>query len=226
MRMHKKCHMEERLFSCGDIVTTADLSDKNMLSAVEKKEYLNFEKIFSNDNKIHLEIGCGKGKFVCELAKLNYDINYIAVEKISNVLLDACERAKKENIKNIHFLNCAAEVLTKYLPIDSVDVIYLNFSNPLPKEGYKKQRLTHPRFLESYKKFLKPNGKIIQKTDSKDFYIFSLESFISCGFVIEEKCEDLAAYPISGDIETEHEKLFLSQGKKIHRIVARLPHIE
>ena len=218
--MHRKPHLDERLLSCGEIVTIANLTDKNMLRAAGEKEYLNFEEIFENNNPVHLEIGCGKGKFVVETALLNPDINFVACEKISNVIIDACERTIAEGIKNIHFLNCAAEVLSKYFCPNSVEKIYLNFSNPLPKEGYKKQRLTHPRFLAIYGEILKKGGTIVQKTDDKDFYLFSLESYRQAGFEIEEVCEDLKNNPVEGDVETEHEKLFASQGKPIFRIVA------
>ena len=220
MRMHKKGHLEERLEACADILTVADLSDKNMKRSALVKEYICFDGIFGNANPARLEIGCGKGKFVCETAKLNPAVNFIACEKISNVLIDACERVKAENIKNVYFLNCAAEVLPRYIKPGSVETIYLNFSNPLPKEGYKKQRLTHPRFLEIYKKLLKPAGKVVQKTDDRDFYLFSLESYKEAGFKILETCEDLAANPVEGDVETEHEKRFKEQGKPIFRIVA------
>lgn len=219
--MHKKSHLEERLSACSDILTLADLTDKNMLSAAEKKEYLDFQKIFNNDNPVRLEIGCGKGKFVAVTAALNPNVNFVAVEKISNVLIDACERIKGEKLKNVYFLNCAAEVLTKYFRPNTVELIYLNFSNPLPKEGYKKQRLTHPRFLEIYRGILKNGGKIIQKTDDKNFYLFSLESYKEAGYEIEETREDLKNHPVEGDVETEHEKLFKERGKPIFRIVAR-----
>ena len=99
MRMHKKCHLEERLEACSDILTCADLSDKNMKRAATVKEYLDFEKIFKNSNPVYLEIGCGKGKFVCETALMHPELSFIACEKISNVLVDACERVKAENIK-------------------------------------------------------------------------------------------------------------------------------
>lgn len=221
MRMHKKGHLEDRIDACLDILTVADLSDKNMKSAAEKKEYLDFEKIFKNSNPVHLEIGCGKGKFVVEMAKANPDINFVACEKISNVLIDACERVKAEGLENVYFLNCAAEVLAKYFKPKTVSKIYLNFSNPLPKEGYKKQRLTHPRFLEIYKQILIDGEEIIQKTDDRAFYEFSLESYRECGFKIISTCEDLASNPVSGDIETEHERLFKGQGKFIFRIVAK-----
>ncbi len=176
--------------------------------------------IFGNDNPVHLEIGCGKGKFVCETAKLYPGVNFIAVEKISNVLVEALEHAKAENLRNVYFLNCAAEVLQKYFEEESISRIYLNFSNPLPKEGYKKQRLTHPVFLNRYSTFLKRGGEIVQKTDDRDFYLFSLESYKSCGYKITYICEDLAANPVEGDVETEHEKLFKERGKPIYRIVA------
>ena len=219
--MHKKGHLEERLKDCGDILIVADLKNKDMRSAVNEKRYLDFKSIFKNDNPVRLEIGCGKGKFIAETAKLNPDINFVACEKISNVIIDACERVKRERIKNVFFLNCAAEVLEKYFGCKTVEQIYLNFSNPLPKEGYKKQRLTHPRFLEIYKKILIDGGGIVQKTDDRDFYLFSKESYLSCGFEITGYTEDLKNNPAAGDVETEHEKLFKERGKPIFRICAR-----
>lgn len=220
MRMHKKSHLEERIQACSDIVTVADMSEKNMQVAAQIPRLLPLERIFGNKNPVRLEIGCGKGKFICENAAKNPEINFIAVEKISNVLIEALERAKAENLKNVYFLNCAAEVLKSYFESQSVSIIYLNFSNPLPKKGYTKQRLTHPKFLEIYKYLLFEGGKIIQKTDDRDFYLFSLESYKSENFKIVETCEDLAANPVLGDVETEHEKLFKTRGKPIYRIVA------
>jgi len=92
--MHKKSRLEERLAECGDMVKIADLSDKNMKRAALTPEYLPLNDIFGNDNPVHLEVGCGKGKFVCETAKINPRTNFIACEKISNVLIEALERAK------------------------------------------------------------------------------------------------------------------------------------
>lgn len=222
MRMHKKGHLEQRLESCGNILTCADLEDKNMKRAAEVKEYLDLEKIFQNNNPVYLEIGCGKGKFIAETAAAHPEINFVACEKISNVIIDACERVKARNIKNVYFLNCAAEVLPKYLKPASIEKIYLNFSNPLPKEGYKKQRLTHPRFLEIYRGLLAVGGEIVQKTDDKSFYLFSLESYKEAGYKVTYTCEDLNNNPVEGDVETEHERLFKQQGKQIFRIVAEV----
>ncbi len=218
--MHRKSRLDERLAACADILTVADLSEKNMQKAALVKQNLDFSALFERVNPVRLEIGCGKGKFICELAQRERDFNFIAVEKIGNVLIEACEAAKQLGLKNVHFINCAAEVLPKYLPDDSVEVIYLNFSNPLPKLGYAKQRLTHPKFLEEYKQFLKRGGKIIQKTDDKDFYLFSLQSYRECGYAVKEVCEDVSALNDPENIVTEHEKRFSDMGKKIYRVVA------
>ena len=218
--MHRKPHLDERVAACSDIVTIADMTEKNMSLSADIPDILPLKSIFGNDNPVHLEIGCGKGKFVIETAKLNPDINYIAVEKISNVLIEALERTKAEEVKNVYYINCAAEVLKRYFKEGAISRIYLNFSNPLPKEGYKKQRLTHPKFLNIYRSLLKDGGEIVQKTDDRNFYHFSLESYISSGYEIIYTCEDLASNPVAGDIETEHEKLFKERGKPIFRIVA------
>lgn len=219
--MHRKSRLDERLLACGSYLTVADLKDKNMRTASQVKEELDYGKIFGNANPVRLEIGCGKGKFVCELARRYPQINFIAVEKISNVLIEAVERVIAEGIENVHFINSACEVLPKYIKDGSIDGIYLNFSNPLPKMGYVKQRLTHPKFLEMYKRFLKDGGLIVQKTDDGDFYEFSLEGYESCGYEILERCEDLAALADPENIVTEHERKFMSEGKNIYRIVAR-----
>ena len=221
MRMHKKSRLEERIEACSDIVKIADLSDKNMKRAALTPEYVPFNDIFGNNNPVYLEIGCGKGKFVCEMAKRLPEANFVAVEKISNVLIEALERAKAEKIKNVYFLNCAAEVIQKYFPQGSVERIYLNFSNPLPKEGYKKQRLTHPRFLSIYRGLLKKGGLILQKTDDEDFYKFSLESYKEVGFEVLSTCENYLLTE-EEDVETEHERRFKDMGKHIFRIVVKV----
>jgi tRNA (guanine-N7-)-methyltransferase len=222
MRMHKKGHLEERLSACSQILTVADLTEKNMKRAVETKEYLPLTTIFGNDNPVHLEIGCGKGKFVVEMAKLYHNINFVAVEKVSNVIIDAVEQVVKEGLKNVYFLNCAAEVLPKYFKEGTFERIYLNFSNPLPKLGYAKQRLTHPRFLAIYKNLLKPNGEIWQKTDSEELYNFSLQSFKECDFEIMSTCTDLKNNPFEGNVITEHERKFMEQGLPIYRITVKV----
>jgi tRNA (guanine-N7-)-methyltransferase len=220
--MHKKGHLEERLQACSQILTVADLADKNMKRSAEVKEYLPLQNIFGNANPVHLEIGCGKGKFVVEMAKQNPNINFIAVEKVSNVIIDAVELTLREGLKNVYFLNCAAEVLHKYFKDNTFERIYLNFSNPLPKLGYVKQRLTHPKFLAIYQNLLISGGEIWQKTDSLPFFEFSLQSYKEVGFDIVDVCEDLKAHPFEGNVITEHEHKFMQQGLPIYRIVVKV----
>ena len=126
-----------------------------------------WKSLFKNDNPVVLEIGCGKGGFIIAMEKKAPNINYLALEKMSNVILTPMEEVKKQGVENIRFLNIRAECLPCYIPEGSLDAIYLNFSTPLPKLGYASQRLTHRNFLEKYKKLLKKGGKIIQKTASK-----------------------------------------------------------
>lgn len=218
--MRRKPHLEKRLGECSDILLSPELTDKNMKRAALEKEYLDLAAVFGNGNPVELEIGCGFGSFVCEIAQRRPYINFIAVEKISNVIVTAAERAKAAGLTNVFFLNCAAEILPKYIRDGAIEKLYLNFSTPLPKQGYARQRLTHPRFLAEYSQLLKKGGTVIQKTDDRDFYYFSLESFKSCGYEIIESCEDLCALRDPQNIVTEYERKFIGEGKKIYRIIA------
>ena len=168
-----------------------------------------------------LEIGCGKGGFVIELAKREPQVNYLALEKMSNVILTPMEEVKKQGIENICFLNIRAECLPCYIPEGSLDAIYLNFSTPLPKLGYATQRLTHRNFLEVYKKLLKKGGRILQKTDDRDFFDFSLEEYAACGFALEKVTYNLheQGNP-SWNVVTEYEQKWVERGLPIHRVEA------
>lgn len=222
MRMHRKDNLEARLAACADIMTGADLTEKNMKLAAEKRDLLDFKRLFGQ-GPVHLEAGCGKGGFVCGMASLHSDINFVAVERVSNVIITACESAKAAGLKNVHFINCPAEVLPRYIPSGSIERIYLNFSDPLPKLGYSAQRLTNPRFLEIYAALLSEGGEIWQKTDNEPFFDYSLQCYKECGWKVTEVCRDLAAHPFEGNVLTEHERKFMSEGRKIFRAVAVRP---
>ena len=193
MRMRRKRNFDERMDACSDLLLARGANGiLNMKEAAESyRALVDFENTFKNKNPIALEIGCGKGGFVISLAKREKDVNYIALEKMSNVILTPLEAVKEEGLENIRFLNVRAECLPCYIPENSLDTIYLNFSTPLPKKGYATQRLTHRNFLEVYKKLLKKGGKIVQKTDNREFFDFSLEEYESCGFALEEVSFDL-----------------------------------
>lgn len=174
-----------------------------------------------DDAPLHIEIGCGKGKFINELAAQNPDTLYIAVEKIPSVLLLALEKAKAADLKNLLFLSYGAELLNLVFERGEVDRIYLNFSDPWPPKRQWKRRLTHQRQLDVYKQFLKPDGELIMKTDNVPLFEFSVCELSKNGFIIEELSTDLHATDIP-NIMTEYETKFSQAGVKINRLAARL----
>lgn len=221
MRMRKKKHLEERLANCSNILTLRS-DDCNFLTAIEKKEFIDTEALFGNSNPVVLEVGCGKGGFACELAKRNPDVNVLALEKCANVVVIAAENAEKNNLTNLKFLHVGAEYLEKYLRPESIERIYLNFSCPYPKKAYENHRLTNPRFLKSYKVLLKKGAEIHQKTDNMHFFEYSIEQLSGFGFSLKNISLDLHNSDFEGNIVTEYEHRFSSQGMPIYRLEAYL----
>ncbi len=219
MRMRKKKHLEDRLSNCNNVITLFS-DDRNFLTAVEKKEYIDTEALFGNNNPVVLEIGCGKGGFACELAKREPDINVLALEKCANVIVIACETGMKENLSNLKFLHGGAEFLEKFIRPESIDRIYLNFSCPYPKSRYQNHRLTNPRFLKSYGIILKKEAEIHQKTDNMKFFEYSIEQLTGFGFSLKNISLDLHNSDFEGNIETEYEHKFASLGMPIYRLEA------
>ena len=223
MRMRKKRNFEARMDACGDLLLVQGANGiLNMKEAAENyRALIDFAGAFGNENPVALEIGCGKGGFVIALAQQNPDMNYLALEKMSNVILTPMEEVKNVGVENVRFLNIRAECLPCYIPENSLDCIYLNFSTPLPKLGYATQRLTHRNFLQVYKKLLKKGGRILQKTDDRDFFDFSLEEYMACGFALENVTYNLHenGNP-EWNIVTEYEQKWVDRGLPIHRVEA------
>ena len=223
MRMRKKRNFEARMEACGDLLLVQGANGiLNMKEAAENfRALIDFSTVFGNDNPVALEIGCGKGGFVIALAQQTPNINYLALEKMSNVILTPMEDVKKAGVENVRFLNIRAECLPCYIPEGSLDCIYLNFSTPLPKLGYATQRLTHRNFLAVYKKLLKKGGKILQKTDDRDFFDFSLEEYKAMGFELENVTYNLHENGNPAwNIVTEYEQKWVERGLPIHRVEA------
>ncbi|MBQ8394399.1 MAG: tRNA (guanosine(46)-N7)-methyltransferase TrmB [Clostridia bacterium] len=224
--MRKKRNFEARMEACGDLLLAQGANGiLNMKEAAASyRALIDYEKVFGAERvglPIALEIGCGKGGFVIALAQKEPNVNYIALEKMSNVILTPMEEVKRQGLENIRFLNIRAECLPCYIPEGSLDVIYLNFSTPLPKLGYATQRLTHRNFLEAYKKLLKKGGKIVQKTDDRDFFDFSLEEYAACGFALENVSYNLHENGNPDwNIVTEYESKWVERGLPIHRVEA------
>ncbi len=222
MRMRKKKYLEDRLAAVSDILFKIDTLDRNFNTAVLKKEYLDFKKWFGNDNPIYLEIGCGKGRFAVEYAKLHPEINLLAVEKSANVIVGACEIAKEEGVSNLRFICGSAEYLEKFIPDNSISRLFLNFSCPFPKKAYASHRLTHRNFLNIYKNLLCRGAEIHQKTDNMHFFEFSIEELSQSGFGIKNISLDLHASDFEGNIMTEYESRFIALGQPIYRLEATL----
>ena len=220
MRMRRKRNLDQRLADCKDKLFEIITDEMNFEKAIQNKEYIDFDKIFGNDNPTVLEIGCGKGKFACEYAKAHPGQNVIAVEKYGNVIVEACERAIEERIDNLYFIKGNAEYLPKYIKEDSVECIFLNFSCPFPKNKYAIHRLTHHRFLSIYRLLLCEGGEIHQKTDNMHFFEFSIEEFSQNGFALKNVSLDLHRSGFEDNIMTEYEARFSSMGMPIYRLEA------
>ena len=210
MRMRRKKHREERLENCSLYLIEDLISYKNDIKA-----------IFSDNKKpLHIEIGCGKGKFITELAALNPDINYLAFEKNLDVLVLAAEKAKAKELDNLKFFAGDVNILSQFETSSKCDRIYINFCDPWKKKGYAKRRLTHSNFLSMYEQVLSQNGEIHFKTDNKGLFEFSLNSFSEYGLKLKNITLDLHASDFEGNIMTEYETLFSEQGNPIYRCEA------
>lgn len=179
------------------------------------------EEVFQNDNPIHIEVGMGKGKFIMALAKLNPNINYVGIEKYSSVLLRAIQKLEVEELPNVLFIRMDAEEIENVFDKEEVDKIYLNFSDPWPKDRHAKRRLPSRQFLARFDKILKKDGKLEFKTDNRDLFDFALEEAPAANWKIEAHTFDLHndASMNEGNVMTEYEERFSSQGNPICKYI-------
>ena len=186
---------------------------------------------FANPNQpLHLELGCGKGQFISQLAVENLNINYIAIDLVDAMLglakrnIEASYKAANIEPKNILITRFDIERILLILDKqDQIERIYINFCNPWPRGKHRKKRLTNSIQLKKYKQFLVENGEIYFKTDDDDLFESSLRYFHESGFEVIAKTYNLHQEPIfEKNIETEHEKMFSAQGIKIKALIARL----
>jgi tRNA (guanine-N7-)-methyltransferase len=206
MRLRKKKCTPSRLEMLKDYFILAD-------------ELINVKEIFNNDNPIYIEIGAGKGKFITTYAKLYPNINFIAFEKNADVISMAGLKAM--GLKNIKFVNTDAQIIDKLFNKNSIDRIYLNFSDPWKKERQKKRRLTHRNFLEKYKYILKQEGEIHFKTDNRPLFEFSLLEMKEFNMNVLEVYFDLHKKKPENNIMTEYEEKFSSIGVPINKVIAK-----
>ena len=186
-------------------------------------------RFFENENPIHIEIGMGKGQFLMELARRNPTINYIGIERYTSVLLRAVQKIEEQPLPNLHFLCIDAATIPQIFEPGEVDRIYLNFSDPWPKDRHAKRRLTSSAYLARYERILAEDGWIEFKTDNQALFQFSLgEIEASPIWQLDASTFDLhhTAAMIEGNIMTEYEEKFSSQGNPICKLMASFAHYE
>ncbi len=219
MRMRRKKHGAERIAACAELliqppkpVGGSDAETK--VTPTEPKTY------FSVNRPVCLEIGCGKGDFAVGMAAKHPEYSWIAMERVSDVACLALEKAMasaKDRPDNLRFLIGDARNLTEWFSPHSIEALYLNFSDPWPKKGYAKRRLTHEGFLQLYRKILRPGGMLYLKTDNEGLFDFSLEEFAKCGLTVEWQTRDLhRSEKAAENVMTEYERNFSAQGQVIY----------
>ena len=219
MRMRKKKHGEERLLQCSEYLYShegAALTDPS-------------SEVFGSSSAVYLEIGAGKGGFACGMCEKYPTVSYFAMERVTDCVVLAAEKAKKINeqtgaLSNLKFVVDTADNLTKLFDEESVDGIFLNFSDPWSKKGYAKRRLTHRRYLAVYFNLLRDGGTITFKTDNVGLFDFSLEEIEAMGLKCDVVTRDLHASEYMKDnVVTEYEANFSSQGVKINMLRVTKP---
>ena len=180
-----------------------------------------WKELFQNDNPVRIEIGMGKGKFLYTLAAANPDINYIGIEKYSSVLLRAVQKMEEAELPNLKFIRMEAEELTEVFDRGEVERIYLNFSDPWPKDRHAGRRLPSARFLERYDAVLAPKGRLEFKTDNRQLFDFAVEELAKAGWKTEAVTYDLHHDDAlrAGNIMTEYEERFSAMGNPICKYI-------
>lgn len=180
-------------------------------------------EVFGRTAPLHIEIGMGKGRFLMEMASLHPEINYIGIEKYSSVLVRAIQKMEENELANVRFIRMDAEEITEVFGAGEADRIYLNFSDPWPKDRHAKRRLPSRQFLARYERILKPKGTIEFKTDNRALFDFALEELEPAGWQADEITYDLHADErlMQGNVMTEYEARFSAAGNPICKYIVR-----
>ncbi len=193
------------------------IQENNQIFLQSEKDMNNY---LQDQNKIAIELGCGKGNFICQLAKQNPYIKYIAIERYESVIVEGGKKLLEAPLDNLKFYAIDVNKLANYqVLLNKVDIIYLNFSDPWPKKKHEKRRLTSKGFLEIYAKLLKDNGHIEFKTDNQALFEYSLESFVKNDYMIQDISLDLHN-TLRENIKTEYENKFSQKGFRINYLKA------
>lgn len=199
-----------------EAIAASDLVIKDVESLKGK-----WREFWGNDKEIHIEVGMGKGKFMMGMAKAHPDINYIGIEMYSSVLYRAVQKLELEPLDNLRYILLDAKDIANVFEKGEVDRIYLNFSDPWPKDRHAKRRLPSRQFLARFDQILKEGGVIEFKTDNKDLFAFAEEEVEPAGWKILEITYDLHndEKMVEGNIMTEYEEKFSSMGNPIYKYI-------
>lgn len=208
MRMRRKKNLIPRMQACAAWQIADPASRRG-----------HWRTLMPSATALHVELGCGKGRFTCETAKAHPDVLFVAVERVPDAMVMAMERAKELDLRNVFFLDADAAILPDLFAPGEVDRIYINFCDPWPTKRHAKRRLTHRGFLLRYREVLCERGEIHFKTDNAPLFAFSLEEFPAAGYELHDVTDDLHADGPRG-IMTDYEEKFHAQGVPIHRCVA------
>lgn len=180
-----------------------------------------FGKFYGNNNPLEIEVGMGKGKFIMELARINPAVNYIGIERYPSVLLRALQKRAEMELDNIYFMCVDAKNLAEIFAPGEVNRIFLNFSDPWPKDRHTKRRLTSPEFMQVYDQILKPDGVVEFKTDNRGLFEYSLEAIPQAGWKVLAYSFDLHHSEMAaGNVMTEYEMKFSAVGNPIFKLIA------
>ena len=178
----------------------------------------NWNKYFGNDNPIYIEIGMGKGDFIIENAKRYNDINFIGIEKYDSVIVRAIQKSNELELDNLKIVRVDANRLEEIFGKE-IDTIYLNFSDPWPKDRHAKRRLTSPIFLDIYNNIFRDRNRIVMKTDNINLFNYSLETLTDYGYDLIYKTNNLDCMN-EDNIMTEYENRFYNLGVNINKLEA------
>lgn len=210
MRMRKKKNLEGRFAACAAVMAFSPQQNRG-----------NWRALFGNEAPLHVEIGCGKGRFAMGMAEKQPDVNFLAIEREEGALIMAAEQALLAPLPNLRFASFDAAELREVFAPGEVDRLYLNFSDPWPPNRQRKRRLLYRSFLEVYDNILAQQGALFFKTDNQRFFEWSLAEICQFGWLLQNISLDLHQSDFEGNIMTEYEERFSAAGSRIYRLEAR-----
>lgn len=195
---------------------------KHLLLSPGNDASVDLTGVFSENAPVYLELGMGRGQFLLQMAREHPEAAFIGVEMLKEVLVRAVRRADELGLSNCRFIWDRITEIDRWFPPSAISGIYLNFSDPWPKDRHGKRRLTHPGYLNRYRKLLKPGGFIQFRTDNRELFEFSLNAFLETGYEVRKVRLDWHRHPDSlGAPRTEYEEKFSAEGKPIYQLEAR-----